>query len=534
MSKRVVLILVMLSLIAAGLPAEEKKENKDSHQVFVDMMLVPIFAVNADGSPVFDLQKEELELYANGKPMDIDQFMKFDFQLQKEATVKNKKVDVKQPSRAVFIIVDSVFNGFFSFRRTKKVAIDIVKKGSPGDIFIVLENRAGGGLRYLAGPRDYKKDIIGKINKLKLPSGNWSKNLHLTREYDYNADQDSMNPVHASNGLANLYKKGKNADRMDYKNRAIYFAKFLAKFKYALKTVTRPKVVFLISEGIAKAAFKNSNLPTSCDTGTTSKASPERSCNQGTGNFASAFNKTEARVSENNQSWDMRLFRDLQKTVQAINEGGGVLYTINPGKFKRDHEASGEMSLKYLAHESGGKYIGGSDTKKLVKNVINNTSAYYELAFSTGPDMGKNIAIQVKCKRKGVEINTFKRTEKAKPYYRMEPVEKKLFALNMVTGGSWSRLMGKVVRIKYNKLREERNSGKSTQMIEIVLPEKMKGRTLDMFAINIDPKTKKVNIDMISRKVKNRANLIVNTRKDTNEFFVLIEPLFAYCIYNQV
>jgi hypothetical protein len=192
------------------------------------------------------------------------------------------------------------------------------------------------------------------------------------------------------------------------------------------------------------------------------------------------------------------------------------------------------MSLRFLAHESGGQYIGGSDAKKIVKKVRKTTAAYYELAFTAIPDLGNNVDIKVKCKREGVKINTFKQTERTKPYYRMEPVEKKLFALNMVTGGSWSRMMGKVVRIKYKMLRNEKSGDETFLMIEVPLPKKMKDRKLDMFLVQFEPKTKKVNIELLTQAVKERANFIIRKRDNTKEFFVIIEPVFAYCIYNQV
>ncbi|MCP5106318.1 MAG: hypothetical protein GY950_23235, partial [bacterium] len=154
--------------------------------------------------------------------------------------------------------------------------------------------------------------------------------------------------------------------------------------------------------------------------------------------------------------------------------------------------------------------------------------------FAPNPDMGKDIDIKVKCKRAGVSVNTFKQTERTKPYYRMEPVEKKLFALNMVTGGSWSRMMGKVVRIKYRKLRNEKSGNETYAIIEIPLPAKMKNRKLDLFFVQIDTKTRKVNVEMLNQSLRDRANLIVKKKENTRDFFVIIEPVFTYCIYNQV
>jgi hypothetical protein len=499
------------------------QQDPITHEVSVDMMLVPIFITGPDGNPVFDLKKEDFEVKANGIPAQIAQFIQFNFQQQEEVveevTVDDKKIKVKQTSRAVFIIIDSVFNGYFGYRRAKTIALDIVKTSSPEDMIIVMENKAGAGPRHIAGPDESRKSIVKKIGKMKLPTGKWDRNLHLSREWNPEADTDAFDVVHNAAALENLSNKAKYMEKLAYKNQVHQFSTFLSRFKYALKTIKRPKVVFLLSEGISRAAFKN--------------LSEEPEAEQ-YGKFHSAFRKTEKRVNEKNESREMRLFMDLQKIVKAINEGGSILYTINPGRARHDEEAAGEMSMRYLANESGGQYIAGSNSKKIIKKLKKTTSAYYELAFLATPDMGKTIDLKITCKRDGIKVNTFRRTERRKPYYRMDPVEKKLFALNMVTGGSWSRMVGKVVRIKYRKLRSDKTGPETATMIEVPLPNKMKGRELDLFCIRIDPKTKNVNVELLTRAVKDRANLIIKEQKDTNEFFVIIEPVFTYCVYNQV
>ncbi|MCP5105846.1 MAG: hypothetical protein GY950_20830 [bacterium] len=524
------LLLTFILFLSAALTAQTSSQPKDkkddgiTHNVSVSVMLVPVFAVDRDGNPVHDLEKEDFEIYANGAPMKITNFIRFDFDYDKEVleevTVKEKKEPAPTPSRAKFIIIDSVFNEFFAFRRAKKIAVDIIRNGSPDDIYIVLENRADGGIRHLGGPGTPGKELIRRINKLKLPSAKWSKSLHWCQEWNYEADFDNYDPVSASANLENLNRNKKDSERLMYKNQVHHFSQSLARFKYALKTVTRPKMVFLLSEGISRGAFKNY------------KASEKV---EGYGKFGSALMRVEERVSQKNEARDQRLFKDLERIVRAINEGGSVLYTVNPGKVERDSEASGEMSMRYLAYESGGQYIAGSDTKKLIKRLKKATAAYYELAFIPTPDLGKKIDLKLVCKRENVTAKTFKHTTRTRPYFRMEPVEKKLFALNMVTGGSWSRIMGKVVRIKYKKYTARKQIGNQIPTkIEVPLPYKMQGRELDIFAIRIDPQTQKADIQLATHKLNEKAELVFNKRTDKNEFFVIIEPVFAYCVYNQM
>lgn len=521
LKKMAAVLSCLLTLVTFSNYAAE--QDTITHKVSVDVMLIPVFVINAEGNPVFDLKKEDFELSVNGIPIELTQFIQFDFvnrqEVLEEVTLKGREIEAKQPSRAIFIVIDSVFSSFFGYRRAKEIAADIINNGAPEDMFIVMENKAGGGLRHIAGPDENKKDTLREIDKLKLPSGNWDRNLNLTREWNILADTNFYDPTEVSAGLENITNLSRFMEQNAYKNQAHHFSDFLVQFKYALKTITRPKIVFLISEGIDKAAFKIVQTP---------EEVPQYD------KFFSALTRDEEGVDKRKEFHDPRLFKDLREIVKAMNEGGTVLYTINPGRIREDEEASGEMSLKFLANESGGQYIAGVDTKKIIKKIKTTTAAYYELAFTPLPEMRKDIDIEVKCKRPGVKVNSFKKTERTKPYYRMDLVEKKLFALNTVTGGSWSRIAGKVVKIKYRSLRDEKQGNEIISLLEIPLPPKMKGRQLDLFYVQIDSQTRKVNIEVLTQTLKDRANIIVRKRENKKDFFVIIEPVFTYCVYNQV
>ena len=72
---KTIIILIFLFLLlfcASDLPAQAQAQAKDDqerlkYQVSVEAQLVPIFAVDKKGNPVFDLKPDELILYADGK-----------------------------------------------------------------------------------------------------------------------------------------------------------------------------------------------------------------------------------------------------------------------------------------------------------------------------------------------------------------------------------------------------------------------------------------------------------------------------------
>ena len=89
-------LLFLTAALCFPLMGFDAAQDPIKHKVSVDVMLVPVFVVGADGNPVFDLKKEDFEVYANGTPVEIAQFIRFDFEHQQEVLeevmVKDKKI----------------------------------------------------------------------------------------------------------------------------------------------------------------------------------------------------------------------------------------------------------------------------------------------------------------------------------------------------------------------------------------------------------------------------------------------------------
>lgn len=218
--------------------------------------------------------------------------------------------------------------------------------------------------------------------------------------------------------------------------------------------------------------------------------------------------------------------------MKSINSGGSVLYTIKP----QDNAAaiaegvSGEMSLRYLADESGGKYFEGSDPGIVIKNIKKTIAAYYELAFPMPPQLGDNFTLAVKCSREDVRVHNLTHTKRDKPYRQMEPVQKKIFALDAATGGGWSRMTGTVAAAKHKKVKQD----KIECLLAVELPEEMKNHSLDIFLLDMDPNTEVVDMNFETVEVKEHLELKMNLPKNKKQFFVIIEPISLWCLYNEV
>ncbi len=544
-------ILSAFLIVLLGIPffAQTTQESIDpnetlKYRVAVNVMVVPVFAVDRKGNPVYDIKQEELQLYVNDEPTDILLFKRYEFgheQKIKETVESGEPVEAVEQSqdRVIFIILDTMFNSLTGFRRTKEIAVNLINERLPGDHFVVLENNPIGGLKYIGGSDRDVEQLIKKIKKLNPPPDKWSSDLHSSRVLRNNISYDpTTDPRLESGKWKSVRDLHVRSESQRYQHQVKYFTYVLSQFRYALKTIDKPKIVFLISEGIALGAFRAALDKTDIEeVGEQEESSAAELMAGGTGKgFYSILNKDEKTVFDQNKIYSSFMLKYLLDVVKSINKGGSVLYTINPRRTDdiNDEEASGEMSLRYMAGESGGKYFAGSKPKKIIERVKKTTAAYYELFYSIIPDMGSDMNVRLECKREGVRIHSLSHTEKNRPYYRMEPVQKKLFALNVVTGGSWSRIAGRVMQVKYKKSKPAKGESEKAVTLQVPLPNVMRNHKVDMFLLHMDPKTQKTDINLMSSNVTDVVNIKFKPRKDKNQFFVIIEPTTPYCIYNKI
>lgn len=512
---------VLILSVAGGLAAQEPLR----YDVAVTVKVVPIFAVDARGNPVYDLAPEELELNVNGVPVTIADFQRYAFEdiqeIEKTVSTKRKernKRPIKRTDRVVFIILDSIYNSHYGFRRSKKIAEDLIRNGPPGDNFVLLQNTPAGGLSYIASSETDREEIYKKLRKMNMPHEKWSRDIFQSREYDQFTDFGLRDAASTSRSLKLLQNQQLEVERMRYQNQIKYFSRSLVQLKYALNTITKPKIVFLISEGIAKGAFNASF----------EEAEPEWGKNY------SVLMKPEKTVKDQAIALNTRQYKYLMDVVKAINRGGSVLYAINPARVKHDSENIGDLSLMTLSGESGGTYFAGSDIETVVEEIRKNTAAYYELIFSLSSVATEKMEIDVRCSRPGVKIRTLNHAEQEKAYAYMEPLRKKLFALDVVNSGNWSRIVGKVVRINPLKTVTRKEGKNVFYLAAIPLPKKMQNQELDIFSLSIHQESQKVDIRLITKKLKDKVNLKLQAREKHRLYFVIVEPRNTYCIYNLI
>lgn len=481
-------------------------DDATAHKVRVDIKLLPVYAVTEKGDPVYDLAKEDLELYVNGTKYDIAHLKPYDFgksrDERKDLEGKKQQVLQKEPDRIVFIIIDQVFNNFVSIKRAKDIANRLVDSGSEGDFFHVMYYSPFKGLQHAVGPTNDKKTLKTAISQItQLPPSRLKDIL----ESNANLVDTSLDLPGRLENQQEMRILDKSLGPLHYQIDVQSFERVLSDFKYALKTVDKPKMVFLISKGVARDSFNNVF-----------------------GAYSFTYNVT----------FDAYLFSYFGRIAKAVNEGGSLLYTINSEKIIDSLKIglAGEVSLREMARRSGGKYFYQSDPDLLTKDIKRTLAAYYELAFTPETKGDLALEIKLKSKRKGVKVNTVKYTEIERPYHEMPDIQKKLFALNIVKKGNWSYSLAKIRRVSSKTVKRDRTGNKVVFTQQVMLPKGLRNSRLDTFVIRVNDRTKDSGVDIYTEEVKDRVEIKVpgTGEKDEKLYFVIIEPKNIICIYNEV
>lgn len=492
--KRKFCLSVLIFLIFWGIAlSQEDWQQPLKYEVQVQAQLIPFFAVDKRGEPVFDLHQEEVRLYVDKSPRKIIEFKRYEFVGSREEPEPEKTVDfqVKPPERIIIFIMDTVFSSVSGIKRARKIALGIINLASPGDGFIVMKNDLFEGLRYIVGPTKDKAVLIKAIKKEVLAS-------HL------NFSEQSLRKklVEAKKGMQNaritveaeLWRIMMEMRTMVQEKREDLkvFSYNLIQLKHVLKTITLPKIVFLFSEGVPVWVL---------------------------GSREKQF-----------------YMNYLKQAAIAVNEGGSLLHLINSARIETQAMSpySGKEGLRFMADTSGGKYFGGSKVENIVKQIKQSSAAYYELIFYPKTEEVKKFQIRIDCTRKGVKINTIKYLELDKPYERMELAQKKLFVLNVVNGGSWSRMSGKVRLAKFSRVEEGVKREESYHRIRVPLPMEIQNQDLDVYLVDIDSMTLKASFALSTQKATDFVELETHLTKNSNYYFVIIEPSRTFCLYNQI
>ncbi len=413
------LLAFFLGLVAGFLPAQE--QPKIQEEVVVRWWLVPVYAMNKDGSPALGLNAGDFEVYISDKKIAFFDVHKKEFQVvetQKEAPAA--RIVPRFEKKMVFLVFDSAFSTYNLLEKAKKVAGTMMAQEGQATQFIALSIEPFAGLKPIIGPtRD--RDLVAK-NIGKYVSGKKAEYLRINA-----LDSTEIRNVYPSNS-------GRNPDAtMTPGRRKSLFARLDTREKRRTASVyirslmtlnvilgyfnDNSKIIYLFSCGIPTSAMEWET-----------ESNPGRPDEEGAASYL-------------NIAPDQINLQALKDVGRYLNRNGSLLFLINPaGTRLAIHEQdSGEQSLRILADESGGRYYEGPE-KEIAKEIAGMETAYYEISFPDSDEyQGLDMDFEIRPKNPDVQVFTVKSVSRGKDYVQMTRLEREVLILNLLDRGPYAQ-----------------------------------------------------------------------------------------------
>ncbi|MCK4763459.1 MAG: hypothetical protein KAW12_14765 [Candidatus Aminicenantes bacterium] len=434
-------LLILFVLVMMVLPIFS--QEKITEKVKIDWWVLPLFAIDKGGNSVLDLKDEDIDLRVNGRKVTGFTFYKRAFSVEAGAKPAAEASPVSK-RKLVFLLFDIAYTTNTNFERSKEIARDLVRKAEKNTLFTILMIDPLTGPVYVGGPLSDKRLVLKLLdNDLK-----WDPLTKSIKIVMYLAGATQVggrgSGGKGSGGrggrlspedIAILGEQRSSAFRKANMN---YYMAFQTLY-HALNSIKDNKFIYLFSEGIS-------------------------------------FYARQVLTKAKEEYWFF-----VKKTAGYLGRCGAVLFIINPAGAVLNYRSlqSGEDSLRFLARESGGKYMEG-ETKTISAQIQEMNCAYYEIAFPDDESFGdKTRKITISSQRKGVKVHTLRSLEKSKPYNEMKDIEKEVLVLNLLNP---SPIFNSP--LKTRPLKVSKKSGKDgVPRYKIDLPRDFKEKSIEIFKI---------------------------------------------------
>ncbi|MCK5004760.1 MAG: hypothetical protein KAS21_06720 [Candidatus Aminicenantes bacterium] len=450
------LLIALIIIITTAFTLNPEKRIIEN--IKVEEWIVPIYAVDSRGNSVTDLKNNDIELYVNDH-----KFAHFNFIRRRFLTENNQKPEWfknKKEEKIVVLVFDTALSKSPSIMKSKAIADQLVSRSNNDTKFIIFKIEGFQGLSYLGGPTNNKSRIKSIIKKKIIGRDN---KRSVSSGVD-DSESEKSKYQHDEQVFFLLQQTKYLSDKSSQ------FASSFQSLYYAITNITGTKFIYLFSEGIS------------------------------------------------NSSW-ARGDTHASKMAGYLLRSGAVLFLINPSGGRGSSLESGEEFLQVLSSLSGGKYLTG-DTKSINNKIANIHNAYYELSFQSPDDMkGGMLRIDVRSKRKNVNIHTIRNLEKSKGYLGLDNFEKKLTVLNMISKNPIFKLP---VEVEDAKILREETSGQET-IYHISIPEHFLNHNADFFRIQMPGTGKKpIVTKSVVKLTKSVMKTGIENKDGFNNYFALV------------
>lgn len=467
-------LVLSLALIGLAIPAiaQEEPRSGGGETLDVEIKIVPFYAVDTQGRPVFDLRPEEVELRVDGNPVAVDTFDRYSAVGARPAgkgEAPSSPPPAAAAARQVFLLFDVAFSSPRGLNSSRQLAAGLLERLPATDRLYLLTNDTRTGFSQVLGP--LAADDRGKrklLDKLR------SVQFDIAR-LDTDAAQD-LGPTSGGTGrngvpmsqMVPIYDAARSNAFTEYAAFARDLAESLEILAANLRRISAPKLLVVFSQGVDDALyFEGLNGP--------------------------AVGSTEA-IRVNTRRFSP-LLTHFEGPLAALAEANVMSLFVNTGSTAA--AVGGGNTLRHMAEATGGRYLGGSDLNGIEDRIADSTAAYYEAGFYPAASLRQaaRAGVEVVVRRPGVKVWAPEALKIRESYESLTPTEKRLLVLDLVEGDIEAQRARGPVRLDARNLSGtvvgRAATGKRLLRYNASWPSELAGREVDLYSVALVPTRQK-------------------------------------------
>ncbi|HEX3526015.1 MAG TPA: hypothetical protein VH988_03025 [Thermoanaerobaculia bacterium] len=456
-------LIVSASAFAAPRPAASKPAGDT---VDVEIKIVPFYAVDAAGKPVWDLKSDEVEMRIGGKPVFVDTF---DGPAAPGGAERAGSNGLRPASRNVIFLIDSAFTSAAGFRNSIQVARKLAGEVPEGDRLSLMTYTVARGMEKKLGPvpadRQGKARFLDALAKLTPEVGRLNvdpaadlPSLQRVSHDGQNGRREDIPPSQWSWQTDSMRASG----RSEYMAVARELAGSLDVTAAELRHRRGPKLFLVFWQGL------DSDLYFDGDPGA---------------KFVGSSYSTGGRRTSG-------LLLPFAKPLAALADSGAMTVFVNasePDGVGRDVGSA----IRHIAQTAGAIYAGGGDPQAVEGQIAAATAAYYEAGFYVKAEpAAARETVEVVVKRPGVRAWAPSAIKVRETYESLTAYEKQLLILGLVANGPEAQRGP--VKLIYQELGgriETRPEAKGGRRLRYAAawPAALKTKDLDLYNVALVP-----------------------------------------------
>ncbi|HEX4952373.1 MAG TPA: hypothetical protein VF017_03125 [Thermoanaerobaculia bacterium] len=467
-------IALMLLLIAGTAGGQEPalESERYSETVQVELLTVPFYAVDANEDPVFDLEARELELWVDGRRVEVAAFDRYGAPVAPQRVEGSgaaaERLLPPTTRRHVLMLFDLAFSTPRGVLNSRQAAEKLLAQLPDTDWIYLLTYHSQRGFEQKLGP--VPADGAGRARVLELV-GELRPNIERLR---LRADLPTIPEGSGKNAqvLDNVYDayiESHAVEQTQYATEARAQADALQVFATFVRQLHGPKLLLYFSQGLDSGIynegvqFRDRHAPVR---GYYEPALQALAQSGAMPLFVNTDLLTDAGIDESTQ---FQIEGDANAYVNSISRG--------------------ESTLQQMAEVSGGKVLAHVNTEVLADRVVDWTSAYYELGYYPSSP-GAAEAVEVRVKRPGVSVWTPKGGPGRRPFEELTVQERRFLITDLVFRGPQGEARRTLLEPRFLRLEGEFaaniTAGQRKLRFEPVWPRETLAKSLELYSVVIE------------------------------------------------